>query len=137
MAGEKTAKRQVVGYIDGLPGPWAVITGGERTVDVTTAFDGGAKRGDKIPGIPQAANLIYSRPFQQDRDQAVQDLLVDLVGSFTSTCSRIKQDRNGQAVGKAETFPNALLVRCSPPEGEAGSGDAAMIELEFAPSDWA
>lgn len=135
--GSKAAKRQIVGFVDGIDGPWAMATGGERASAVTAVYDGGADQPEKLSSPPDATNLVFVRPFDLARDEIVKEALKNQVGKFVTTVSKVYLDRDGNKVGTPETFHDALLIRLKTPDGEAGSGAAAEIETEWALQGWA
>lgn len=134
--GNKSSKRQFLVRADTLEGFWARKTGGNITADVSKAYDGGNPIPDLISSPPAADNVTLSRTFDPDRDLEILRRLRPLVGSFRTTVTWTPTDADMVAIGPPVTYSDALLVAINEPEVDAGSGDAADFDLEFAISNY-
>ncbi len=132
----KLSQRQALVTIEGIPGLWATKSGGNVTADTTPVWDGGADTPEILAAPAAAENVTVSRPFDDLRDLPELARLRRLVGKFTGTIT--VQPTNGDLfpIGPATIYPGALLVTLTEPEFDASSGDAQMIELEFAISQY-
>lgn len=131
----KSAQRQFLVTVGNL-GLFATKGGGNVTSELTKVYDGGQLRPDLISGPSEADNITVSRPYDPVRDAPIIKRLRQQVGSYTVTLSVQQTDRNLAKVGSPTVYADALLVGLTEPEFDAGSGDAAMFELEFAVSDF-
>ena len=132
----KMAQRQSLVTIEGLPGKWASKTGGNVSVDTTPVWDGGTERPEILASPQSAENVTVSRPFDIERDLPELARLRRLVGRLTATITVQPTDADLFPIGDATVYPDALLVTLNEPEYDAASGDAQMIELEFAIPQW-
>lgn len=128
----KRAQRQYLVRISGIEGYWSTFSGGNVSADTNKVYDGGNLTPEVLSGPAEADNVTISRPFDDNRDMELVAQLRQQVGTFSATLSATPTDRNLVAVGKPRVYPDALLVGLTEPDYDATSGDAAMIELEFA-----
>jgi hypothetical protein len=128
----KAAKRQFLVKVDGIDGYWAEKSGAEIKSDTNKVYDGGSLVPDVIAAPAEIDDVVVTRPYDPDRDQAVINLLKRRVGQWTTTISVTPTEADlTVASAPGDTYPNALLTGVSPPESDASSGDAAEIELTF------
>lgn len=132
MPPDPAAQRHFLISVDGVEGNFATKSGGETSADTTAVWDGGAITPERLASPAETANVTVSRPFRPERDRAIIRRLRPLVGILRTAVT--VQDLTGEmvAVGDPTVYANALLVRIADPEADAGSGDPARFELEFA-----
>lgn len=128
----KAAQRQFLVSVEGVTGFFATKTGGVTSADTTDVFDGGSTRPEKLAAPATTDNIVTGRPYDTERDQPVVNRLRPQVGRWRTTVAVQPTDADLVPVGPPEVYANALLVRVQAPEVDAASGDAAMLELEFA-----
>lgn len=113
-------------------GEWDKMEGGGVDSEEKTYT---AARGVKksLGGQVTVDNIVLSRDYDLARDHAKIGVLIALVGRGIGTISKAPTDSSyavdissGGALGYIGT-----LKRCTPPEVDSESNDAAMVELEF------
>lgn len=129
----KSAKRQFLVKVDGIDGYWAQKTGGDITADTNKVFDGGSLIPDVIASPSNTDDVTCTRPYDPLRDQPMINQLKRMVGVWRTTVSVTPTDAD-LTVSRVsgDVYPGALLTGLVPPEVDAGSGDAAEVELTFA-----
>lgn len=129
----KSAKRQFLVKVDGIAGYWASKSGGEIGADTNKVFDGGSLDPDVIAAPAETDDIVVTRPYDLARDQPVINELKRLVGIWRTTVSQTPTaaDLTASSV-PGDVYSDALLIKVKPPETDAGSGDAAEVELTFA-----
>lgn len=132
----KAANRQFLVKIDGISGGWdywATKSGGEVTADSNKVWDGGSLVADVLSSPAEVGDLTIARPYDPDRDQAILNQLISMVGQWRTTISITPTYGDLSAARiKGRVFSNALLTGVREPEPDASSGDAADYELTFA-----
>lgn len=129
--GTKSAQRQFLVSVSGIPGYFASKTGGGVTSEANKVWNGGSNTPDVISGPPEVENITVTRPWEV----ADADLLASFrrgVGRITATLTVTPTTPDMVANGLPTIYPNALLVGYKEPEPDASSSDAAQVELEFA-----
>ena len=115
-------------------GRFAQFTGGEPTVTIGTAWNGGIKIPDRTQSRPVYGNITVTRPFNPGRDRAALRTLIRLIGTErTFTITKQDLDANDVAIGKPETWVNCLIVRVGEPQYAEDDSSPARWEIEFAP----
>lgn len=133
----KSTQRQFLISVGGVSGYFATKSGGNVSSATSKVWDGGARRPDVLAAPPEAENLTVGRPYDAARDAPIIKELKGQVGEFTATVTVQPTDRNLARLDvDPDVYPDALLVRVGDPEADAGSGDAARFELEFAVGDY-
>lgn len=130
----KASQRQFLVTVQGVPGYFATLSGGETTSETSKVWDGGKLQPDVISAPADTSNLVIGRPYDPDRDQRYIDQLTKQVGRLRRTITKQPTDPDLTPVGKPTTYPNALLVRVTPPESDAASSDASTWDMEWATS---
>lgn len=125
-------QRQHRTNVDGIPGYWASRTGGEVTAEVTKVWDGGELRPSSLSAPAETGNLVLGRPYYPERHADLRRSMSRQVGRLRTTVTQQDTDVDLVPIGRPTVWPNALLVRCTPPENDASSSDAGVWELEFA-----
>lgn len=125
------AQRQFLIKVDGVDGYFATRTGGETTADAAREFDGGSLTPEILTGPAQTGDLTVGRPYKPERDAHLIRLYRPLVGRLRKTITVQPTDADLVARGKPTVY-NGVLIGISDPEANAGSGDAARVELTFA-----
>lgn len=134
----KSAQRQFLVKVAGIDGYFATKTGGEVEGEVSTVYDGGSLKPDKLgaPAVP--GEVIVSRPYDAERDAPLAKELRGKVNRWYTTVTVQPTDADLVALSVPPTvYVNALLRRVSDPDADASSGDAAVLELAFDPEDTA
>lgn len=132
----KMAQRQALVTIEGIEGRWARKTGGNVSADTTPVWDGGEDRPSILSAPAVAENVTTGRPFDEQRDLPEIARIRRLVGKFVTTITVQPTDGDLFPVGPPTVYSEALLVGLTEPEYDASSGDAQMIELEWAISQY-
>lgn len=127
------AQRQQRVKVHGIEDLWASKTGGEKSAETSTVWDGGKHTPVILSGPAQTGNIVVGRPYYPHRDGAIKRDLLKLVGRKRMTLSITDTDQDLVAVGRPQVYPECLLIRVSPPDHDASSGDAGVLELEFQP----
>lgn len=130
----KTSRRQFLVRVSGLRGYYVTKTGGDISVPVTKAYDGGERNPDLVPGIRDVANVVCGRHFDALRDGPILATLRRQVGTYKATISVQPTDADFVPVGAPTVYADALLTRIGEPAPDAGAGDPSTYELEFAVS---
>lgn len=128
----KSAQRQFLVKVAGIDGYFATKSGGNVSADTTKVYDGGDPTPYVLAAPAEAENITVSRPYDPLRDADLMRRLRQRVGRATFTVSVTPTDRDLVVVGRPVVYPDALLVAVNEPDADAGSGDAATFELEFA-----
>lgn len=133
MALNATASvRQHAVSVKGLEGVWATLTGGVPSVDVSTAYNGGAKTPDLTLGRVTYSNVTVSRPYNNARDAAVLRFVGASLGTlWTTTVVDQDLDANDMTLGEPVVYTGCVPVSVTGPEFNTESSDPARIELEF------
>lgn len=126
-----SAARQFLIRVSGIDGYFAKRTGAETTADATREFDGGSLTPEVLTGPATTGDLVVRRPYKPERDADVLRRVRPLVGRWRTSISATPTDRDLVAVGKPTVW-TGILTGVNDPEADAGSGDAAEIELTFA-----
>ena len=126
------SQRQYVVTVDRIEGNFMTKGGGSVSADSTKIYDGGTKTPAIITGISEVENITVGRAFDTTRDRAMLQTLRSQVGRFETTIKVQETDADYVAVGSPTVYANAVLVGITEPEYDSGSGDPAMVELEFA-----
>lgn len=128
------SQRQFIVTVDGVGTANKFMTkgGGSVSADSTKIYDGGSKTPAIITGISEVENITVGRAFDTARDRAMLKDLRQKVGTFTTTIKVQETDSEYAAVGNPVVYADAVLVGITEPEYDSGSGDPAMVELEFA-----
>lgn len=126
------SQRQYVVTIDRIEGKFMTKSGGSVSADSTKIYNGGEKTPSIITGISEVENITVGRAFDTTRDRTMLTTLRTQVGRFTTTIKVQETDADYVAVGSPVVYADAVLVGITEPEYDSGSGDPAMVELEFA-----
>jgi hypothetical protein len=132
----KAAARQFLVKVQGIDGYFSRKTGGNISSSSTRVYDGGSTRADIMTGPAEAGDITVGRGWDPERDSDTIATLRQMVGTWTTTLSVTPTDRDLVVVGEPTVYPDAVLVGLNEPEHDAGSGDAAMMELVFAVGDF-
>lgn len=129
----KAAQRQFLVKVTGIDGYFSSKSGGDVEGDVTTVYDGGSLKPEKLGGPAAPGQVTVGRPYDPERDAPVLRRLRGIVNRWRTTVSVQPTDGDLTPIGPPTVYANALLVRVSDPEHDAESGDAARLELVFDP----
>lgn len=128
----KASQRQFLAKVSGIDGYFATKTGGDTSSDASDVYDGGSLTPEKLASPSTTDDVTLGRPYDPNRDQDVIRRLRPLVGRWRTTVSVQPTDADLVALGRPDTYANALLIGLTSPEVDAASGDAAVFELTFA-----
>jgi len=124
--------------VSGIDGPFSTCTGGEPEGQTGHSWDGGSTRPVVTVGRPTWPALVVSRPYDPERDDAVERRLQPLVGrggrTSRFTVSRTAMDADGVVIGEPKVWTDAVLTKVRGPEADADSGTTTRLELTFMPS---
>lgn len=128
----KSAQRQFLIKVSGIDGYFTTKSGGGISANTSKAYDGGSLIPDVLSGPAEVENVTVSRAYDYGRDHALIKRLRQKVGSWVTTVTITPTDRDLVALADPTVYSDALLVRLTDPDSDAGSGDIANFELEFA-----
>lgn len=124
----------VTASLDGRDlGIFETFTGGEIDSSETTFKLGAMGPRVSLGGSVEPGNVTIGTLFDLSRWQPVIHWIVSRVGKGTLTVKKQPLDVDGNAFGDPLTY-TGKLKQCNPPEVDANSGDAAMLELEMTPA---
>lgn len=115
-------------------GRFATFSGGEASVTIGTAWNGGAKVPDRTQSRRVFGNITVSRPYSHIRDRGWLRSLNSHIGTeYTYVVSKVDLDANDVVQGdQAETWTGCLVVRVSEPAYSEDDSSPAFWEVEFA-----
>jgi hypothetical protein len=117
--------------VDGVDlGTFDKLTGGDIDSEETTYKPGGMGARVSLGGSVNPQNVVVSVLYDLTRIHTIIHWLIGRVGKAKATISKQPLDVDGNAFGKAITYP-ARLKHVTPPEVDSESSDAALLELEF------
>lgn len=128
----KLAQRQALVTIEPGLGIWATKSGGNVSADTTPVWDGGQSTPEMLASPATVENITCSRPLDDLRDLPELARLRRGVGKLRATITVQPTDENLFPIGSPAVYADALLVTFSEPEFDASSGDAQVVELEWA-----
>ena len=129
------AARQQLVEVAGWPGYFASKEGGEITAEAAKVWDGGSLKAETMAGPADVGNVTVGRPYRPAVHGPIRKVWAKQVGRLRTTVSVWDTDPDLGPIGTPTVYANALLIRLTPPQHDAGSSDAGMIELEFAVED--
>lgn len=131
-ANAPASQRQQLTEVSAIPGYMATRTGGERTAEPSEVWDGGALDPESLSAPATTGNIVTGKPYRPNVHGAILKQLDRQVGRYRDTLVIVDTDPDlGPIMETARTYPNALLVRLSWPDGDAGSAEAGTFELEW------
>jgi hypothetical protein len=114
-------------------GRFATFQGGEPTITIGQAWNGGAKVPDRTQSRKTYGNITVSRPFSPTRDRTWIRRLNAWIGTAkTFTIGKADLDANDVVINKADTWVNCLVVRVGEPAYSEDDSSPSMWEIEFA-----
>lgn len=135
MGNEQTqiaTARQQLWEVAGFDGYFATKTGGEVSAETTKVHDGGSLTPETLAGPSETSNIVLTKPYRSGMHRATLKALSAGVGRYRTTVSGYDTDPDLGPIGDPITYANALLVKLTWPEGDAGGNAASMFTLEFA-----
>lgn len=114
-------------------GTFDVLTGGETDTDQLTYKPGGMAPTVSLGGTVTVGQVVVSRLYRLERDHAIIQWLLGRVGIGSMVVKKQPLDPDGNTFGKPLVY-QGVLKRCTPPEVDSTSTDAAVIELELTPA---
>lgn len=127
------SQRQYIVTVKDVAGNFMTKSGGGIASDSTKIYNGGSKTPEIITSTYEVENITVGRAYDSARDGAVLKKLRDQVGKFETTITVQETDEDFVTTGKpAVVYAKARLVGITEPDYDSGSGDPAMLELEFA-----
>lgn len=128
------SQRQFTVTVSGITGVFMTKSGGGITSDATKIYSGGSNTPSIITGVPEIENITIGRAYDQGRDDAMLSTLRSQVGRFAATITVQETDANYATGALKKAVYTGVLVGITEPDYDSSSGDAAMVELEFAVS---
>jgi hypothetical protein len=126
-------QHRITVVVDGFnTGVWDVMTGGEADTDELTYKPGGMAPPISLGGIVTLGQLVISRIYKLERDHGRARWLMDRVGTADVVVNKIVLQPDKTTFGKPIVW-RGKLKRCTLPEVDSQSTDAAIIELEVTP----
>ena len=137
----KVAQRQVVAKISPVSvaghetGPnisdyFSQVSGGEITASVEKVYVGGRQFPEVLCAPAEIGDITVTRHWDQSDHSNLQKLR-QLVGRTYYTVVVETLDCDLKVPGSERTYPNALLVGVTEPEGDASSGAPSTYALTF------
>lgn len=112
-------------------GTWDKKTGGAVDSEELRYKPGGMAPSVSLGGSKNVENVVVSRLYRLVRDhQELLPWLMAGVGKARMQVSQLPLDIEGNSFGRPIIW-TGTLKRCTPPEHDSESSDAAMIELEM------
>jgi hypothetical protein len=133
MAVEGTTVRRwaITTIIDGRNlGTFEVKTGGESDSEETTYLLGAMGERISLGGSKTPGNVVVNRIYDLARDHTMTQWLEDRVGGSTMEVQQQPLDRAKRPWGTPIIYKGSFK-RWQPPEVDAQSSDAALLELEM------
>lgn len=142
----KATQRQIVAEISpviGLPGHapgpffpkyFATVSGGEISASVEKVYDGGARFPETLCAPAEIGDITVSKFYDPDEDHGRLQSLRQLVGAVYYDVKIFTLDCDLAVPGSERTYPKALLVGLTEPDGDASSGAPATFSLTFSVS---
>lgn len=127
----KAAQRQIIASVSGINGYFSQVTGGQITAATQKIFDGGARFPEILSGSSEVGDITVTRPYNPYIDEAILQTLRKVVGSDRRDVAVQSTDADLVPVGRPRTYPEALLVGLTEPDGDASSGAPATYSLVF------
>lgn len=125
--------RQQLWEVPGIPGYMTTKAGGERSAETSKAWDGGSLEPEVMSSPAETGNVTFTKLYRPGVHGAILRELERKVGRHRVTVSGYDTDPDLGVIGAPiAVYPDALLVRVSRPDSDAGSSDASSFELEFA-----
>lgn len=84
-------QRQFLVTVEGVPGYWAMLTGGEVSVPNSKEFDGGSPTPGIVYGNPVVADLVVTRNYSAARDASISTQLKAGISSGAPLIAQISQ----------------------------------------------
>lgn len=126
------AARQQLVEVAGWPGYFASMEGAEVSGETAQAWDGGSLKPENLGGPATTSNITVSRPYRPAVHGPIRKTWAKQVNRLRTTVSIWDTDPDLGPIGTPGVYANALLVRITRPQHDAGSSDPGTIELEFA-----
>lgn len=82
-----------------------------------------------LGGSRSVDNVVVSRLYDETRDHPQVKVLLEAVGTGEAVVKKQPLDKNGVPSGQPLVY-RGTLKRCTPPDADSESTDAAMLELE-------
>lgn len=124
--------RQQLWEVAGIPGYMTTKTGGERTAETSKAWDGGQTEPEVMSSPAETGNITVTKLYRPAVHGRILRELDRKTGRYRTTLSGWDADPDLGPIGEPRVYPNALLVRVTWPDSDAGSSDPSSFELEFA-----
>jgi hypothetical protein len=116
--------------IDGVnTGVWDKMSGGEMSSEDTKYKPGAMAKQVSLGGSQNLDNVTVSRLFDLDRDNPNVKTWMNRCGKAPVVVTKQPLDHDGAAYGDPIVYGGTLL-RCTPPEHDSESSDAALLEIE-------
>ena len=126
-----SARQQLV-EVSGIPGYMTTKEGGEVTAEPGKAYDGGSLSPEVMSAPSEIGNVTVSKLYRPAIHGPILRELRRKVGRHRTTVSVWDTDPDLGPIGQPTVYPDALLVRVTSPDLDAGSADPSSFELEFA-----
>lgn len=111
-------------------GVWSARSGGEVDSEETLYHPGGAQAPVSLGGRRTYGALTIQRGFDPVRDGPLQRVLLAAVGSGRVVCVSQALDADGNAYSGVRLTYTGTLKTYTPPEHNAESNDAAVMQLD-------
>jgi len=124
----------VTASLDGRDlGVFETFSGGEIDSEETTYKTGAMGPRVSLGGSVNVGNVTIGRLFDIVREQPIIHWMIGRAGKGTLTIKKQPLDVDGNAYGDPLTY-TGKLKQVNPPEVDANSSDAAILELELTPA---
>lgn len=139
----KATQRQIVAEITPVSGVaghttgpeikkyFSTVSGGEISANVEKVYDGGDPFPSTLCAPAEIGDITVSKHYDPDEDHNVLQKLRQLVGQTYYDVKVFTFDCELAVPGSERTYPKALLVGLTEPDGDASSGAPATFSLTF------
>lgn len=110
-------------------GTWTTKSGGQVEAEDTKFKPGGMQPEISLGGVASVENVTISKLYDATMRSKFHTLAA-LVGKATMSVAYQPLDADGNPSGRAIVY-SGRLIRVTPPDSDASSNDAAMIEVEM------
>lgn len=110
---------------------FAQKTGGATQATLTKVFDGGALTPTVLPGVAETSDLVLTKPYDPNNDQALIKSLKPLVGRYFAQITVQPTDANLTPISGAQETYQGILSAVAPSDVDAGSSEAATFSITF------
>lgn len=136
MALSPITTKQASIIIEGCPGSWSSVDGGDVETDTATYYDTVTGLKQTVVGMLSITDRVLKRPYDPIADKGVLAWVSGQLtkpSAFTISIQPVNADLNGTAkTGGKQTYTNCVLTKYTPPKFDREGSGVAMIEITVA-----